>query len=113
MTYSIISSWAYIAGLLEGNDVRIKRHFNLISTTESDPLNSIAMAKGRHKSDPENYRGLGTRTDKKELGRLSELFYLQAEKGTGISGPIVELAIKKYHAKIATLDVLEAEKKLG
>ncbi len=112
MTYSIISSWAYVAGLLEDNDVRLKRHFNIISNGDTDPLNSNAMLKGRHKSDPENYRGLGTRTDKKELGRLSELFYLQAEKGNGISLQLVDLSIKKYHAKLATLEVLEAEKKL-
>lgn len=112
MTYSLIASWAYVSGLIEDNDIRLKRHFDLYSKTSSDPLNSISMSKGRHKTDPENYRGLGTRTDRKELGRLAELFFLQAEKGNGISTQLVELAIKKYHAKIATLEVLEAEKKM-
>lgn len=111
--YSVLASWAYIAGILEDNDVRLKRHFNLSDIEGSDPLNASAMAKGRHKTDPENYRGLGTRADKKELGRLSELFFLQAEKGAGITSALVDLAIKKYHAKLATLEVEEAEQKIA
>ena len=49
----------------------------------------------------------------KERGRLSELFYLQAEKGDGLNKNLVDLAIKKYQAKLAMVEVLEAEKKLG
>ena len=111
--YSVLASWAYIAGILEDNAVRLKRHFDLSMAESGDPLNASALAKGRHKTDPENYRGLGTRADKKELGRLSELFFLQAEKGAGINTSLVDLAIKKYHAKLATLEVLEAEQKIS
>lgn len=110
--YAVLASWAYVAGLLEDNKVRLKRHFDLSMADGSDPLNASAMQKGRHKTDPGNYRGLGTRTDKKELGRLSELFFLQAEKGAGINTALVDLAIKKYHAKLATLEVQEAEQKM-
>lgn len=70
------------------------------------------MAKAKHKSDPVNYRGLGSRTDVKERGRLVELFYLQAEKGAGITKPLIDLALTKYFAKQANLEVLEAEKKI-
>ena len=48
-------------------------------------------------------------TDPKERGRFVELFYLQAEKGEGIATHLVDLAIKKYHAKHALLEVKEAE----
>jgi len=113
LNYSILSSWAYVAGILEDNGVRLKRHFELSNTDTIDPLNSSALAAGRHKTDPENYRGLGTRTDKKERGRLSELFYLQAEKGDGINKGLVDVAIKTYHAKLANIEVLEAKKKMG
>jgi hypothetical protein len=113
MTYPMISSWAYIAGYLNGNEIRINRHFDISKSISTDPLNCLAMSKGKHKTDPDNYRGLGTRTDKKELGRLSELFYLQSEKGSGITQALIDLAIKKYHAKIASLEVIEAERKLG
>lgn len=113
LNYSVLSSWAYIAGMLEDNSVRLKRHFDLSKIESIDPLNATALQKGRHKTDPENYRGLGTRTDKKERGRLSELFYLQAEKGDGINAGLVDVAIKKYHAKLANIEVLEAEQKIG
>jgi hypothetical protein len=83
----------------------------LKSQAGRDPLNAAALAKGRHKSDAENYRGLGYRTDAKERGRLVELFYLQAEKGDGITAATIDLAIKKYHAKEATLEVIRAERK--
>jgi len=113
LNYSILSSWAYVAGILEDNGVRLKRHFGLSQIISNDPLNAAALAKGRHKTDPENYRGLGTRTDKKERGRLSELFYLQAEKGEGINAGMVDVAIKKYYLKLANIEVLEAEQKMG
>lgn len=76
-------------------------------------MNAAALAKGKHASDAENYRGLGFRTDAKERGRFVELFYLQAEKGEGITAPLVDLAIKKYHAKQAILEVQTAEQKVG
>lgn len=109
--YAVLSSWAFVAGALHGNKVRRDRHFALKNTAGKDPLNAAALAKGRHKTDPENYRGLGYRTDAKERARFVELFYLQAEKGEGIAASLVDLAIKKYHAKQAQLEVLAAEGK--
>jgi hypothetical protein len=111
LNIAILSAWAYVAGVLEKNEIRLKRHFALRDIKGKDPLNSDALAKGRHKTDPENYRGLGYRTDAKERGRFVELFFLQADKGEGINKKLVDLAIAKYHAKQAMLDVLEAESK--
>jgi len=111
-SYSVIAAWAYTAGILYKNSVRLQRHYDLKNTTGIDPLNATVLAKGRHKTDPENYRGLGTRTDIKDRGRLVELFFLQAEKGTGITKGLVELAVQKYHAKEAILKVKELEDKL-
>ena len=112
INYSTLSSWAYMAGILQSNKVRLNRHYELAEITNVDPLNASALAKGRHKTDPQNYRGLGTRTDIKERGRMVEVFYLQAEKGSGITQGMVDLGIKKYHAKLANLEVVEAEKNL-
>jgi hypothetical protein len=111
-SYSVIAAWAYTAGILHKNKVRLQRHYDLRKITSTDPLNATILAKGRHKTDPENYRGLGTRTDIKDRGRLVELFFLQAEKGTGITKPLVDLAVQKYHAKEAILKVKELEDKL-
>jgi len=115
MNYAVLSAWAYVAGLLSGssNEKRLQRHFELKAAKGKDPLNSAASAKGRHKTDAENYRGLGYRTDAKERGRFVELFYDQAEKGDGINTNLINVAIAKYHAKQAVLDVQKAEKAGG
>ena len=109
--YAILSAWAYVAGLLQANPTRLDRHYNLRAITGRDPLNAAALAKGRHKTDPDNYRGLGTRNDSKERGRCVELFYKQAEKGEGISPAVIETAIARYHAKKAVLEAKLVEAK--
>jgi len=106
---AIIAAWAFVAGILHNNETRLKRHYSLRSTPGKDALNAEALAKGRHKTDADNYRGLGYRTDIRERGRLVELFYYQAEKECGITPAAIEIAIKKHVAKIAALDVLQAE----
>jgi hypothetical protein len=108
---AVLSAWAYVSGVLQKNATRLKRHYVLRTFTGRDPLNAAALAKGRHKTDPENYRGLGYRTDAKERGRLVELFYSQAEDGKGITASTIDVAIKKYHAKQAQLDVMKAKAK--
>jgi hypothetical protein len=108
---AILASWSYIAGMMHKNDVRLKRHYALAATAGRDPLNAAALANGRHKTDPPNYRGLGYRTDAKERGRLTELFFLQTEKGDGITKANIEVAIAKFHAKQAVLEVGKLEAK--
>jgi hypothetical protein len=112
LNIAIMAAWAYTAGFLSKNEPRLKRHYGLSQKTGGDPLNSSALAKGKHKTDPHNYRGLGTRTDAKERGRLVELFYLQAEKGEGISPALVNVAIAKYHVKQGQLEVQKLQKAL-
>lgn len=111
MNLALLAAWAYVAGILKDNDVRLKRHYALADSTGRDPLNANALAKGRHKTDPDNYRGLGYRTDPKERGRFVELFFLQAGDGKGITPNAIDVAIKKYHAKQALLEVQKAQSK--
>lgn len=113
LNYAILSSWAFVAGVLSHNPTRQNRLFGLRSEGGKDPLNAAALAKGRHKTDPENYRGLGYRTDAKERGRLAELFFLQAEEGGRISASTIDLAIKKYHAKEAQLEVWRTQNRVS
>ncbi len=110
LNYAVLSAWAYVAGLLGNNDKRLQRHYELKLVEGKDPLNAAALANGRHRSDGRNYPGLGFRTDAKERGRFVELFYAQAEKGQGINPTLINVAIAKYHAKQAALDVEKAEK---
>jgi hypothetical protein len=105
MNIAVLSGWAYIAGHLQKNKTRLEKHYKLPDSGKKDPLNAAALAKGRHRSDPANYRGLGYRTDPKERGRLVELFYLQAEGGGGITPKLIEEAIAKFVVKQAVLDV--------
>lgn len=108
LNYAVLSAWALVAGMLHANKARLERHFKLSKITKIDPLNASALAEGSHKTDPSNYRGLGYRTGPKERGRLVELFYLNTERGEGITKGLVELAIKLYHAKEAVLEAQEA-----
>lgn len=105
---AIVASWAYVAGLLNGNKTRLERHFALTGSGKKDPFRADLLVKGRHASDPDTYRGLGYRQDAKERGRFVELFYIQGEKGTGFSASMIDAAISAYHAKQAQL---EAQKK--
>jgi hypothetical protein len=102
---AVMSAWAYVAGMLRRNPIRLKRHFELSQSKGKDPLNAEALAKGKHKSDSDNYRGLGYRTDAKERGRLVELFYAQAENGGGITPSAIDIAIQEYHIKQARVEV--------
>ena len=111
LNLAIVAAWAYVAGILQQNTTRLDRHFALKNWTAHDPLNAGELAGGRHYTDPQNYRGLGYRTDPQERGRLVELFFLQAESGKGITKSSVDIAIKKYHAKQGQLEVKEAEAK--
>lgn len=111
-SYAIVAAWAFVSGTLQDNNVRLQRHYALSEQGKPDPLSAKILAKTRHKSDPENYRGLGTRMDAKERGRLAELFYFQAEKGTGITKELADASIKRYYAKQATLEAKEAESKV-
>jgi hypothetical protein len=113
MNAAILASWAYVAGMLQKNPVRLKRHFELATAKGRDPLNAAVLATGRHKTDPANYRGLGYRTDVKERGRFVELFSLQAENGKGIAKPSVDAAIAQYHAKRAVLEAQQARARAG
>ena len=75
-------------------------------------MGSEMCIRDRHKTDPDNYRGLGTRMDAKERGRLAELFFFQAEKGSGITKELADAAIARFYAKQAMLEAREAESKV-
>lgn len=104
MNEAILAAWAFVAGLLSGNAVRLQKHFDLKDKGKPDPLRAALLVKGKHMTDPEQYRGLGYRTDPKERGRFVELFWIQAEKGGGFSDKMISAAIAAYHAKAAILD---------
>lgn len=111
---ALLAGWAFVAGCLSANQQRLKRHYALSEKGGSkDPLRADLLANGRHSTDPANYRGLGYRSDPKERGRFAELFWLQAEKGAGITKNGIDLAIQEYEAKQANLRAKAMREKLG
>jgi hypothetical protein len=114
LSLSIVASWAYAAGLFQRNEENLISLYSIpdnVSAPE-DPLNAKALSQARLKGvDPDTYRGLGTRSGPKELGRMLELFLILASKGKKrITKEIAKAAIQSYEAKRA---VQEANKVLG
>lgn len=108
---AVLSAWAFVAGMFQKNQQRLKRHYGLADVTASDPLNSKALATGRHKTDESNYRGLGYRTDPRERAQMVELFNILAEKDVKINTSNVKAAISLYFGKKNLLEANAALKK--
>jgi len=113
----VAAAWAYAAGLLESNPAFLKAHYELTASVgnsgTADPLNAKAMSSARLKGvDPDTYRGLGARINGSELGRMLELFLLQASKATkrGVNLKLANAAIQSYEAKKARLQADKAMK---
>jgi len=104
MTPAIISSWAIVAGLLQKNKSRLDKLYQLVKASgNKDPLAAKEMSEYKHHDyDPKTYRGLGTRSDKKERGKLVQLFLLYsdpASQSTRIDTRLIDAAVTDYHAK--------------
>ncbi|MBK6912441.1 MAG: hypothetical protein IPH11_01705 [Ignavibacteriales bacterium] len=98
LTPSIISAWAYVAGILQTDRKRLEKVFKLPDKTKStNPLSAKEMSEYKHQSDPKTYRGLGTRTDKKERGKLIQLFLLYSEKQENSLTPnLIDAAVSTF-----------------
>ncbi len=110
---SVVASWAYAAGLFQSMPDFLKNLYSIPDNvvTPDDPLNAKALSQARLKgTDPDTYRGLGTRNNAKELGRMLEVFLVLASKGKKkITKELANAAIQSYEAKRA---VSEANKSL-
>lgn len=105
---SVASAWAYAAGLLQKHAIPLKAHYAIPDSVPDDktddPLNAVALLNARLKGlDPDSYRGLGARISGSELGRMLEVFLLQATKASkpGITPKLANAAIQSYEAKKA------------
>lgn len=76
LTESVISAWAYVAGLLQNEPTRANNHYSIPKPTKTipDPLNAKEMSVFQHDSDDATYRGLGTRSAVKDRQRMAQLF---------------------------------------
>ena len=80
---ALLAAWAFVAGSLQTNPLRLARHYELRKNNSKDPLRADLLVNAKHHTDSESYRGLGFRSDAKERGRFAQLFWLHAEKGSG------------------------------
>lgn len=110
----VAASWTYTAGLLQRRPKALDNHYALGNIVPpGDPLNAKALLNARLKGvDPDTYRGLGARINNLELGRMLEVFLLQATKAKqrGITQKLANAAIKSYEAKKAKRDADKALK---
>jgi len=115
LSLSVVGSWAYAAGLFQRSTDYLNTHYSIPDSASppDDPLNAKALSLARLKpTDPDTYRGLGTRSTPKELGRMLEVFLVLAIKASKkiITRQLANAAIQSYEAKRA---VYEANKVLG
>lgn len=99
---AVITSWAFAAGALQKFPERLKKLYSLPDLSgDDDPLNAKAMSVSKHPvfDANKNYRGLATRSDSTERGRLLLLFleYSKSSKGK-ISEPMCNSAIETFHS---------------
>ncbi len=108
LSLSVVASWGYAAGLFQRDPTLLKNLYSIPDNVSppDDPLNAKALSDARLKgTDPDTYRGLGTRSSPKELGRMHEVFWVLASKGKPrITKELANAAIQSYEAKKASHD---------
>ena len=117
LSMAVVAGWAYGAGYFQRSPVLLQNLYNLPDSVSfpEDPLNAKGLSLARMKgTDPDTYRGLGTRNNPPELGRMLEVFLIYAEKASKkrITKELANAAIQSYVAKKATNDAEKAIKRI-
>jgi predicted CopG family antitoxin len=110
---AIITSWAFASGALQKYPERLKKLYALPDLCNGDdPLSAIDMAKSKHKLDSESYRGLGTRSDNSERGRLLQLFLdFSKSPKSKITEQMCNASISMFHSNFDRKKAEESTKK--
>jgi hypothetical protein len=101
---AVVLAWSFVAGLLQKTPEKLARLYALPENSgKTDPLSAKIMSESKHLTDPDTYRGLGARTDKKDKGRLVQLFleYSELDSKKGLTKELIDSAIKGYEANLA------------
>lgn len=105
LSLAVVASWGYAAGLFQRNVNYLQNLYSIPDSViePNDPLNAKALSQARWKGfDPDTYRGLGTRSDAKELGRMLEVFLVLVSRSKEtITKKLADAAIQSYEAKRA------------
>ena len=114
LSAAVVSSWSFVVGLLQRDSKRLERHYTIPKIRKDrDPLNAEEMSIAKHHTDDPTYRGLGTRSTKKDKGRLVRLFLFNSniERKKGLSKDVIEAGIKGYEAILTVEEKEKAERK--
>lgn len=114
LTPSIISAWAFAAGVLQGEKIRLEKLYLLPEKSgTTDPLNVEVLRTSKLEDiDSPTYRGLGTRSSPSERGKILKLFlYYSRAKKDKIDRDLSMGAIQKYHADESKTRAEQAEKR--
>jgi hypothetical protein len=98
MTESVISSWAFVAGLLQTDSKRLANHYAVPKTVKGipDPLSAREMSTFSHDSDDATYRGLGTRSALKDRQRMAQVFLARSlNKDIAIDKSLMNKAVSQ------------------
>ena len=111
---SVTASWAFATGMFQNNPELLANHYSLVDsvTPPDDPLGASFLQAARLKGiDQDTYRGIGSRIGATDLGRMLEVFLIQANaQKRGINKKVADAAIKSFHAKKATQEAEKAKK---
>jgi hypothetical protein len=103
LTPAVLSTWSFVAGMLQKDKARLKKLYQLPDKTKGkNPLAAKEMSQYKHQSDLlKPYRGLATRTDKKERGKMIELFLLYSKiQQAFITTPLIDSAVTNYFSYV-------------
>ena len=105
-SYTVVAAWGYAAGLFQKKSEYLQTLYGLPDSVNEpgDPLQAKSLSEARLKGvDPDTYRGLGTRSNSRELGRMLEVFIVLATKAKKkvITKKLANAAIQSYEAKRA------------
>jgi len=114
ISMAVLSSWAFVAGLLQNKKDALRKLFSLPKLSgDKDPLVAKFMSESSHPKDPPTYRGLGTRYTVEDRGRVTEMFIQYASSSSKqITRAIIESAIMSHEAKVALAKAKEAREKV-
>lgn len=113
-SFSVLSSWAFIAGYLQTRPKQLSKLYSLVDKSgKRDPLAAKFMSESSHPKDPPLYRGLGVRYGEEDRGRVTELFLQYSEiDQSRINKSLIESAIMNYEAKVAHFEAEKSRRKL-
>jgi hypothetical protein len=101
MVASVLTSWSFVAGLLQSHPERLQLHLAVPEPPKGqpDPLNAKEMSEFRYYQDIETYRGLGTRSIMKDRQRMAQVFLARSlNTDTVLDKKLLEQAVNQFAA---------------